>query len=165
MPRGRKPKAEEVEEVVEAVESAEVVEESPAEEIKEEPIEAVEAEEAPVEELAETVEEAVEEKPVEKKKKRTKKEKEEPVVEEVSEVPEIEFNPDIPLEEQNVKMQTTIELKNFTTIYRDTGLKYPLARVYGTATLRDIISLNVLFVQVMFNGRPIVGYIGRGSVR
>lgn len=110
----------------------------------------------------EPIEDVVEEKP-KKRKKKTEKVAEEVQEETVEEQPKVEFNPDEELPENVIRQ--TIKLHNFTTVYRDEALTYPLIKVYGDATLIDIITPKVLRVKVMFNGRPVIGYIKRGSVR
>ena len=172
MARGRKPKTEtEIEEVVE-----EVVEQPT--EIIDDMGGVVDIAVTPVDETAETdnvdevkeetVVEEVAEKVVEDKPKRQRKNRREDKTETVDETTsdesaKVEFNPDNELPKNVIRQ--TIKLHNFTTIYRDEALAYPLIKVYGDATLIDIISSKVLRVRVMFNGRPVIGYIKRGSVR
>lgn len=168
MARGRKPKTEtEIEEVVEEVveQPTEIIDDmggvvdiavTPAtetdnvDEVKDETVE-------------EVAEEVVEDKP--KRQRRSRREDKTEKVDETTsdETAKTEFNPDNELPKNVIRQ--TIKLHNFTTIYRDEALAYPLIKVYGDATLIDIISSKVLRVRVMFNGRPVIGYIKRGSVR
>ena len=172
MARGRKPKTEtEIKEVVE--------------EVVEQPIEITDDMSGVVDISVTTVDEAIEtdnvdevkeaavveevaEKVVEDKPKRQRRSRREDKTETVDETtsdepakPEFNSNNELP---KNVIRQT-IKLHNFTTIYRDEALAYPLIKVYGDATLIDVISSKVLRVRAMFNGRPVIGYIKRSSVR
>lgn len=172
MARGRKPKTEtEIEEVVEDVveQPAEIIDDMGGvvdvaikvvnDEIIEEPtpIGSEISSEPTADDVVDTL---VEEKPKrQRKKKETKSETKD---NETTEESEVEFNPDVPLPEDSLR--TILKVKNFTTIYRDENLTYPYARVYGDVTLIDFVSPKVLKVRVMFNGRLVVGYIGRGSI-
>lgn len=172
MARGRKPKTEtEIEEVV-----AEVVEQPT--EIIDDMGGIVDIAITPVDETAETdnvdevkeetvveavVEEVVEDKPKRQRRKKDEKKSENNDEKPSEATPNSEFNPDNELPKDVIRQ--IIKLHNFTTVYRDEMLSYPLVKVYGDATLLDIISSKVLRVRVMFNGRPVIGYIKRGSVR
>jgi hypothetical protein len=172
MARGRKPKTEtEIEEVVEEVveQPTEIIDDMGG--IVDISVTHVDeaAETDNVDEVKEeTVVEAVAEEIVEDKPKQQRRSRREdnpkPVDETTSDEPaKTGFNPDSELPKDVIRQ--IIKLHNFTTVYRDEMLSYPLVKVYGDATLMDIISSKVLRVRVMFNGRPVIGYIKRGSVR
>lgn len=156
MPRGRKPKSETLEEVTEVVETVEKT---------------VEDTETIVEEkIDDTVEDAVSEEVVEETVETPIEETVEEVVEPIVETPSEEavegtkevFNADVEIPTDSLR--TLITVKNFTTVYRDASLKYPMARIYGVATLIDFVNPKILKVRAMFNGTLIVGYIERGSI-
>lgn len=176
MARGRKPKTEtEIEEVVEEVaeQPTEIIDDMGGvvdvsvttvdEAAETETVDEVKEETAVKEVVEEVAEKVVEDKP--KRQRRSRHEdKTETIDETTSDEPaKTEFNPDNELPKDVIRQ--TIKLHNFTTIYRDEALAYPLIKVYGDATLIDVISSKVLRVRAMFNGRPIIGYIKRGSVR
>ena len=175
MARGRKPKIETEEVVTEAVEQpievkdevtggvADIAVNVVNEEIIEEPT-PIEEEISSEPTADDVVDTPVEEKPKRQRRRRetTSETKDKETNNETTEESKAEFNPDAPLPEDSIR--TKITVKNFTTIYRDENLTYPYARIYGDAILVDFVSTKVLKVKAMFNGRLVIGYIGRGSV-